>query len=172
MAWTSPRTWVVAETLTAALMNTHVKDQFNWLANDKPRCGAIRNSQSIPNNTTTTISFTDADEFDTGAMHDPGSNPSRGTVPSGGGGLYEVKGIVTWVTGVGATTRFMSFSKNGTPITGMFDNRDADANGNCGQALSFSAQLVATDFIELQVAQTTGGALSCTARLQLRWVAF
>ena len=31
MAWTTPRTWVAAETTTAALMNTHVRDQFNIL---------------------------------------------------------------------------------------------------------------------------------------------
>lgn len=29
MAWTAPRTWVAAETLTAALMNAHVRDNFN-----------------------------------------------------------------------------------------------------------------------------------------------
>ena len=28
MAWTSPRTWVVGEVVTAALMNTHVRDNF------------------------------------------------------------------------------------------------------------------------------------------------
>jgi hypothetical protein len=28
MAWTSPRTWVAGETVTAALMNTHVRDNM------------------------------------------------------------------------------------------------------------------------------------------------
>jgi len=31
MAWTSPRTWVALETVTAALMNTHVRDNLNAL---------------------------------------------------------------------------------------------------------------------------------------------
>jgi len=31
MAWTAPRTWVSGETVTAALMNTHVRDNFNAL---------------------------------------------------------------------------------------------------------------------------------------------
>lgn len=26
MAWTAPRTWVAAETVTASLMNTHIRD--------------------------------------------------------------------------------------------------------------------------------------------------
>lgn len=29
MAWTAPRTWVTSETVTAALMNTHVRDNLN-----------------------------------------------------------------------------------------------------------------------------------------------
>src|SRR3990167_2936372 len=32
MAWTPPRTWVSGETVTAALMNTHVRDNFNMTA--------------------------------------------------------------------------------------------------------------------------------------------
>lgn len=31
MAWTTPRTWVAAETVTAALMNTHLRDNLNFL---------------------------------------------------------------------------------------------------------------------------------------------
>lgn len=31
MAWTTPRTWVANETLTAALLNTHLRDNFNEL---------------------------------------------------------------------------------------------------------------------------------------------
>jgi hypothetical protein len=31
MAWTSPRTWAVGEIATAALMNTHVRDNFSYL---------------------------------------------------------------------------------------------------------------------------------------------
>ncbi len=29
MAWTSPRTWAAGETLTAALLNTHLRDNLN-----------------------------------------------------------------------------------------------------------------------------------------------
>lgn len=29
MAWTTPRTWVTGEVVTASLMNTHVRDNFN-----------------------------------------------------------------------------------------------------------------------------------------------
>lgn len=32
MAWTAPRTWVPGETVTASLMNAHVRDNLNTLA--------------------------------------------------------------------------------------------------------------------------------------------
>lgn len=32
MAWTTPRTWVTGETVTAALLNTHLRDNFNKTA--------------------------------------------------------------------------------------------------------------------------------------------
>jgi hypothetical protein len=31
MSWTQPRTWVVSETVTASIMNTHVRDNFRDL---------------------------------------------------------------------------------------------------------------------------------------------
>lgn len=33
MAWTTPRTWVTNELVTAAIMNTHVRDNFTYLYN-------------------------------------------------------------------------------------------------------------------------------------------
>lgn len=32
MAWTTPRTWVAGETVTAAIMNTYVRDEYNAMA--------------------------------------------------------------------------------------------------------------------------------------------
>jgi hypothetical protein len=31
MAWTTPRTWAASETVTASLMNTHLRDNLNYL---------------------------------------------------------------------------------------------------------------------------------------------
>lgn len=31
MAWTTPRSWVAGETVTAAICNTHIRDEFNML---------------------------------------------------------------------------------------------------------------------------------------------
>ena len=40
MAWTSPRTWVVSEFVTAALMNTHVRDNMLFLKSN-PQIAAV-----------------------------------------------------------------------------------------------------------------------------------
>jgi hypothetical protein len=32
MAWTTPRTWTTGELVTKTIMDTHVRDNFNWLA--------------------------------------------------------------------------------------------------------------------------------------------
>lgn len=44
MAWTTPRTWVVGETVTAANMNTHVRDNFDYL---KGSAGAVTIDDSL-----------------------------------------------------------------------------------------------------------------------------
>lgn len=164
MAWTAPRTWVAGETLTAALMNTHVRDNLNWLENDSPRCGALRDTnQSIPNSSLTTISYTGTDEFDVGAMHDPGGgNPSRLTVPSGGGGIYLCISTVTWAATGSATNVELQFYKNGVAVASGKDTSPANTGGASNQGITLMMPLVATDFIESKVFHTAGAAVNVT----------
>jgi hypothetical protein len=44
MAWTTPRTWNPGETVTASLMNTHVRDQLNVLKTSINNDGTIATS--------------------------------------------------------------------------------------------------------------------------------
>ncbi len=46
MAWTNPRTWIAGETVTAALMNAHVRDNLNVL-NTVSRGGVFVNPNGI-----------------------------------------------------------------------------------------------------------------------------
>jgi len=39
MAWTAPRTWVTSEIVTAALMNTHVRDNLSYLKTEADKLG-------------------------------------------------------------------------------------------------------------------------------------
>jgi hypothetical protein len=47
MAWTTPRTWSIAEVLTAALMNTHVRDNLNYLKGSPTFDGSITVAVSV-----------------------------------------------------------------------------------------------------------------------------
>jgi hypothetical protein len=52
MAWTAPRTWVASEVVTAAVMNQHVRDNFNALSD---RVQEVRKSTDENRNNTTAL---------------------------------------------------------------------------------------------------------------------
>jgi hypothetical protein len=47
MSWTSPRTWVSEEVVTAAILNTHVRDQFGFLGTHGHSGGAGDGAQAV-----------------------------------------------------------------------------------------------------------------------------
>jgi hypothetical protein len=52
MGWTDPRTWVTDELVTAAIMNTHVRDNFNSLLHlqiRKPADESVASSTTLQN---------------------------------------------------------------------------------------------------------------------------
>ncbi len=58
MAWTTPRTWVAEELVTAAIMNAHVRDNLNALKSPVSQ-QVLRDNNA--NYTTTSTSFVDVD---------------------------------------------------------------------------------------------------------------
>jgi hypothetical protein len=42
MVWTTPRTWIPGETVTASLLNTHVRDDFNVVKTQIDNDGSLR----------------------------------------------------------------------------------------------------------------------------------
>src|SRR5262245_36675184 len=159
MAWTAPKTWAVNEVVTAANMNTHVRDNENWLGNDFPRCKANRTgTQSIPDSTATAVQLDDTDTFDVGAMHSPVTNNTRLTVPSGGGGAYFFTGEAHFAAN-GTGHREAAIRINGTTIIARV--RELGTSSTIAAVLNVSGahQLVATDYLELVVTQASGGAL-------------
>jgi hypothetical protein len=65
MPFTTPRTWVVGEMVNAALLNTYIRDNLQFL-HDEMACRVTRTgaAQSIPNAAFTTIDL-DTTDFDT-----------------------------------------------------------------------------------------------------------
>ena len=121
-------------------------------------------NQSIPDSTATAIDF-NAESFDTDTFHDNVTNPSRVTIPSGKGGKYL---FTAWASFVGNGTgyRDMQLLKNGTTLTGSSAvGWKPDATGYTAGTIAVILNLVATDYLEVLVTQTSGGNLALVGNI-------
>lgn len=160
MAWTTPRTWTAGETVTAAIMNTHVRDNLAVLAPAAvPSCRAYRSSiQEIANNTETAILFT-AERWDTDTIHDNSTNTNRLTCKTAG--IYGIYTNILWESN-GSGRRRIAIKLNGTTYI-AWDNREIDATGDFGQNVYTEYSLAVNDYVDVQVYQDSGGALDIQA---------
>jgi len=160
MAWSAPRTWVAANVLTAAQLNTDVRDNMLWLGTRKGfkiRRVAV---QSITTATTTAVSF-DTEDSDTDAF---GAVPSTTyTVPTGLDGLYAITANVVFAAAAG-TTPFMRVIAGGVSHDFAITTAVSDGSG------SIIVPLVATNTIALSVFQNSGGNVNVTATLWANFV--
>lgn len=171
------RTWVAGEIVTAAYMNTNVRDAGNFFI--AVPIGEFRQAtvQSIA--ATTFVSITmDTTDIDTDSAHSNITNPSRYTAQTAG--WFQFSG------GYGATAnatgqRGCQWAKNGTAVNGSGSFTPFSASTG-----SFPSWVCArtkhiqmngtTDYVELQAFQTSGGALntdvagSGQSSLSARWV--
>lgn len=171
MAWTTPRTWATNETLTAANMNTHVRDALNWLANDHPRCRATRTATQSMASGGVAVSFTGTETYDVGSMHDGATNPSRITVPSGGAGVYTIVGWAAMDNST-ATRTYAEIRLNGTQTLGEVV---ATPPSTSGAHMNPSAimLLAVGDYVELFINHNAGASVNVTAAaMAVNWIAF
>ena len=122
------------------------------------RCKAYKSAanQSIPDSVFTAVTL-DAEAFDVGAMHDNATNNSRITIPSGGDGLYEIVATVTFAANA-TGTRNISLKKNGTTYFASVQFTGVNIT-QTNQCIAY-ASLVAGDYVEVEVFQSSGGALN------------
>lgn len=125
----------------------------------QPRCRVFNNAtQSIADTTVTAIAW-NSESFDVGAMHDTVTNNTRVTVPVGGDGLY----LVTGQYGFAANAtgyRQMTIRKNGATTVASSLLPAVSATNGVGQNVSTLLTLVAGDYVEVIVVQTSGGPLA------------
>ena len=132
-------------------------------------CRLKRNSQQVvSNNTVTTIQF-NAEDFDTDGFHDNSTNNSRVTIPSGKGGKYLFVGTAYADTGnIDKLGRWYGWlRKNGAgSINTTYIEFGGSANGYETWSIYSILDLVATDYIEWQVFQSTGVSANLDADYQ------
>ena len=114
-------------------------------------------TQSLTTATVTAITF-DSEDYDIGAMHNPGVNPTRFTVPAGAAGLYTIIAKVSYAanaTGV----RVARLRKNGSDISTQVTHA---ATAGATQVVMVCDDLVlaVADYIEVYGFQDSGGNLN------------
>jgi hypothetical protein len=110
--------------------------------------------QNVVTATWTALSW-DTEFFDTDSFHNNSTNNTRITIPSGKGGKYSLTfSLETEANGTGI--RLSEFYKNGSSWKVMSNVTPSSAHNNT-QLGTFVIDLVATDYIEVFVYQTSGG---------------
>ena len=112
---------------------------------------------TISNNTFTALTFS-TELFDTDGFHSTVSNTSRITIPSGKGGYYLFRSAAQ-IQNNATGERLMRFYKNGSFADPQF-RLSHDSDGHNSIMLVSWMNLVAGDYIECYVNQTSGGNLN------------
>ena len=111
---------------------------------------------SLTSGTQTAVVY-NAEHFDTDAIHDNSTNNTRFTIPSGKGGKWSFT-FRTYFSPNSSGTRYLLPRKNGTNIKAM--EAGAKATGAQTEEINFILDLVAGDYIENFVLQTSGSTLT------------
>lgn len=116
-----------------------------------------------------TIPTFDAEDFDSMAMHDPATNPSRITIPAGRGGLYLVGASAAWGSGEDTENRVVQVLVDGTTVVGEIDTSHAGTSDN-EFAVAEPAVLSAGSYIQMRLGT---GSTSTTLRIgALLWAVY
>lgn len=167
----SERTWSVSDIVSAAFLNSNLRDAINFLANPPLMQCHQTTVQSIPNNNPTPI-LMDVNEYDTYNGHSTTVNNSEYVAQVAG--YYEIGGSV-------------AFASNATGIrqVGIGVNAATVFPPSCQQLPAAAGTMVVGtrpgpltflnvgDFVEIVCLQTSGGALSTVTTesgMSVRWV--
>lgn len=156
---TTPHTFVAGvDHTTAPYLNSHT-DAISEVQN--PACVWVYNSAniSIADSTATVITF-NTELYDAFAMHGVGG--AHLTIPSGWDGDWEWDLKIQWASSATGYREVRARLNGATDI--WLDRRPAFATFASHQACHVPAYpMVAGDYMELVVTQTSGGALNATA---------
>lgn len=170
------RTWTTGEVVTAAELNSNIRDALNFLL--APPLAVLRQTvaQSTANSAWTAISF-DTEDFDRDGGHSTSTNASRYVAQTTG--WYLVVGSCGWASN---TTGIRAFGivQNGDLNNSMYGRvQIAPATGTFGTSVSSMAFLylnAGTDYVEIYMFQNSGAALNTgvagvdAPRMQVVWL--
>jgi hypothetical protein len=156
----SPRTWAVGELLTAAKLNTDLRDGLNLLL--APPMAVLRRSatQSIATGGSGTAVDWTVEDLDRDNGHSLVTNISRYTAQTAG--WYDLTVGIAWSGGdTSQSNRLAWFRKNGAAGQLYSDFRGASlSNGMAAHSLKGCFFLAVNDYVEVFVQQFGGGTLT------------
>lgn len=161
MAFTTPATATAGTALTAAWLNTYVRDNMAWIATDSPACRVYNNAaESIANNSITLVTY-NSERYDNAAMHSTSSNTGRITIPTGGGGKYIVGVQHAWDTDTTASRRAATIRQNGTTLVAS-QQVEASTLGTVNHGLTVMSvyAMSAADYFDSTAFHDSGAALN------------
>lgn len=163
IAFTTPATAVAGTVLTAAWLNTYVRDNVAWIATDSPSCRAYNSANiSITTSAVAQAVTLNSERFDNAAMHSTVTNTSRMTIPTDGGGKYLMGSGAQFASSAAGTYRYSYFQINATTIVGGGISTPS-AGYNPLVTLATVYSMAAADYAEMWVQQDSGGALNLLA---------
>ena len=154
--WTTPRDWSTDEVVTAAMLDTHVKDNLTFI-HSPPHVETYRTSNvAIAANASYTISWTNenVDDDDNGAMFEGGAL-TRHTIRTAG--LYLVYCRVIMTISGDSTFVWLRPYIEGALVTGVGGNKSA-YNASIASPVSVAQPMALTagQYIEWQVLSEGG----------------
>lgn len=120
-------------------------------------CSVRNNAAITTNNTTDKLLTFNAEQWDTDAYHDTGTNPGRITIPTGLGGYYHIDGGIQWVSNA-TGWRQLYIYLNGATILKLVQLPTISGD-DMRMEISRDYPLAQGDYIELHCAQNSGGDL-------------
>jgi hypothetical protein len=168
----APITWVTGTVVTAAQLNTNIRDGLNFFV--LPPICVLRQTivQSIPNGTWTGLNM-DVEDIDRDNGHSTVTNTSRYTAQTSG--WYQAEGTYAYAGGGGsAGYRLAGLRINGA-VTPFAVNGWATTLG-CSTGTAAKAFLNVGDYLELAVQQFSGVSINTddtsygNCRYSLKWI--
>ena len=135
-----------------------------------PGCQAVLSTQmSIADTTSTAAELDGADIWDTDGFHDPASNNTRITIPTGLGGRYLFTARMSFVANT-TGHRILRLRVNGGSLYG-YATAEGYSVDSSGMTTAYELNLAATDYVEAMGEHTMGSNLNMAACIMTcRWV--
>jgi len=157
MPFTTPATWSTNEVVTAAKMNTHVRDNISFLGSP-PMCSVKASGVQAISTAVSTVLLAGTETKDTDGMHSTSVNTSRITINTAG--HYLVSATVRFA--VNATgVRFQSFYIDATTEDAM-QQLAAVSGSDTVLSGTRSYTFTAGQFVEVRAHQASGVNLNVT----------